>query len=183
MPTPKLNSWLGWWNFTVNNHRLDGSKQSKTRTHEEHEEHLDEQLLADSPPASCGWSARHGNSSPGLKLKEPKHLSVHGSPKRLELLRKDLGEMWSVLMGCFAPKFRSSNELNCWESNRYRALPKARVPNEILQSEAEFGVWGIMIKHKDAQGNYPWSPPTSSNPNTSESKEQAAHKNPTKIAR
>jgi hypothetical protein len=39
-----------------------------------------------------------------------------------------------------------------------------------------------MIKHKDAQGNYPWSPPTNSNPNTSKSKEQGAHENPTKIA-
>jgi hypothetical protein len=36
---------------------------------------------------------------------------------------------------------------------------------------------GVKIKHKDAQGNYPWSPPTNSNPNTSEPKE------PTKIAR
>jgi subtilisin-like proprotein convertase family protein len=32
---------------------------------------------------------------------------------------------------------------------------KARFPTEILQSEAELGVWGIKIKHKDAQGNYP----------------------------
>jgi hypothetical protein len=28
-------------------------------------------------------------------------------------------------------------------------------PTEILQSEAELEVWGIKIKHKDAQGNYP----------------------------
>jgi hypothetical protein len=42
---------------------------------------------------------------------------------------------------------------------------------------------GVMIKLKDAQGNYPWSPPTNPNPNTSESKEQGAHENPTKIAR
>jgi hypothetical protein len=40
-----------------------------------------------------------------------------------------------------------------------------------------------MIKHKDARGNYPWSPPTNPNPNISESKEQAAHENPMKIAR
>jgi hypothetical protein len=39
-----------------------------------------------------------------------------------------------------------------------------------------------MIKHKDARGNYPWSPPTNPNPNASESKEQGAHKNPMKIA-
>jgi hypothetical protein len=32
---------------------------------------------------------------------------------------------------------------------------KARFPTEILQSEAEFRVWGIKIKHKDARGNYP----------------------------
>jgi hypothetical protein len=40
-----------------------------------------------------------------------------------------------------------------------------------------------MIKHKDARGNYPRSPPTNPNPNTSKSKEQAAHENPTEIAR
>jgi hypothetical protein len=42
---------------------------------------------------------------------------------------------------------------------------------------------GVKIKNKDARGNYPWSPPTNPNPNTSESKEQAAHEKPTKIAR
>jgi hypothetical protein len=40
-----------------------------------------------------------------------------------------------------------------------------------------------MIKHKDARDIYPSSPPTNPNPNTSESKEQGAHENPTKIAR
>jgi hypothetical protein len=39
-----------------------------------------------------------------------------------------------------------------------------------------------MIKHKDAEDIYPWSPPPNSNPNTSESKEQGTHENPTKIA-
>jgi hypothetical protein len=42
---------------------------------------------------------------------------------------------------------------------------------------------GVKIKNKDARGNYPWSPPTNPNPNTSESKDQAAHEKPTKIAR
>jgi hypothetical protein len=41
----------------------------------------------------------------------------------------------------------------------------------------------MKIKHKDAWGNYPWFLPTNPNPNTSESKEQAAHRKPTKIAR
>jgi hypothetical protein len=40
-----------------------------------------------------------------------------------------------------------------------------------------------MIKQKDAQDIYPRTPPTNPNSNTSESKEQAAHENPTKIAR
>jgi hypothetical protein len=39
-----------------------------------------------------------------------------------------------------------------------------------------------MIKHKDAQGNYPCSPPTNPNPNTSTLKEQGAHENTMKIA-
>jgi hypothetical protein len=68
----------------------NGSKQKCSRTREEH---LDELHLADSSPATRGRSARHGNNSPSLKPREPNHLSVHGSPKRLELLRKDLGEM------------------------------------------------------------------------------------------
>jgi hypothetical protein len=62
-------------------------------TRNEHEEHLDKLLHADSPRAPHGRSARHGNSSPNLKPKPPKLLLVHGSPKRLELLRKDLGKM------------------------------------------------------------------------------------------
>jgi hypothetical protein len=65
-----------------------------------------------------------------------------------------------------------------WDSTKLKH--KARFPTEILQSEAEFEVWGVMIKNKDAQGNYPWSLPTNLNPNTSESKEQPAHENPTK---
>jgi hypothetical protein len=48
---------------------------------------------------------------------------------------------------------------------------KARVPTEILQSKAKFEVWGVKIKHKDAQDIYPWSPQRNTNSNTSESKE------------
>jgi hypothetical protein len=71
----------------------NGSKRRRSRTRDEHEEHLDEHHLADGPPATRGPSARHGNSSPSLKPKTLNHLSVHGSPKRLKLLRKDLGKV------------------------------------------------------------------------------------------
>jgi hypothetical protein len=40
------------------------------------------------------------------------------------------------------PKHGSSNELNRRESNQNRAQPKTLGPTEILQSEAEFEVWG-----------------------------------------
>jgi hypothetical protein len=70
-----------------------GSKPKRSRTHDEHEEHLDELLHVDSPRAPHGRSARRWNSSPNLKAKPPKLLLVHGSPKRLKLLRKDLGKM------------------------------------------------------------------------------------------
>jgi hypothetical protein len=36
---------------------------------------------------------RRGNSSPKTNSRAPYHLSFHGSPKRLKLLRKDLGKM------------------------------------------------------------------------------------------
>jgi hypothetical protein len=49
------------------NHQLEGSKRSETRTREEHEEHLDVQLVTDSPPAFRRRSARHGNNNPSLK--------------------------------------------------------------------------------------------------------------------
>jgi hypothetical protein len=39
------------------------------------------------------------------------------------------------------------------------------------------------MKHKNALGNYPRFPPTNPSPNTSESKEQAAHEKLMKIAR
>jgi hypothetical protein len=70
-----------------------GSKRKRSRMRDKHEEHLDELHHADSLLATRGRSSRHGNSSPSLKPKRPKHLSVHGSPKRLKLLWKDLGKM------------------------------------------------------------------------------------------
>jgi hypothetical protein len=72
---------------------LTRSKPKRSRTRDEHEEHLDELLHADSPRALHGRSARHGNCSPNLKPKPPKLLLVHGSPMRLKRLRKDLGKM------------------------------------------------------------------------------------------
>jgi hypothetical protein len=63
-------------------------------------------LWADSPPAL-------EQNSPRWKPRSQHPLSHHGSPKRLELLRKDLGKMWSVPRGCYAPKLGSSNESKC----------------------------------------------------------------------
>jgi hypothetical protein len=77
-PLPAKNSWL------------NGSKRERSRTSKKHEEHLDELHLADGTAATRGRSARHGNSSPSLKPKEPNYLLIHGSPKRMKLLRKDL---------------------------------------------------------------------------------------------
>jgi hypothetical protein len=74
-------------------------------------------LWADSPPAL-------EQNSPRWKLRSQPPLSDYGSPKWLELLRKDLGKMWSVPRGCYAPKAGSSNELNRWESNRHQTQPK-----------------------------------------------------------
>jgi hypothetical protein len=44
---------------------------------------------ADCPPGAN----RRGCSRPRAKTRAPYHLSFHGSPKRLKLLRKDLGKM------------------------------------------------------------------------------------------
>jgi hypothetical protein len=51
-------------------------------------------------------------NSPIWKPRSQPPLSHHGFPKRLELLRKDLGKIWSVPRGCYAPKLGSSNEIN-----------------------------------------------------------------------
>jgi hypothetical protein len=75
------------------NAQLDGSKQSDARTHEEHDEQLAGRQLAYSLPTPRGRSTRNRNNNPNLKPRARAHLSIHGSPKRLELLRKDLGEM------------------------------------------------------------------------------------------
>jgi hypothetical protein len=53
-------------------------------------------------------------------------------------LEKRFGEDVKVPRGCYSPKHEPSNELNRRESNRNRALPKVRVPTEILQSVDEF---------------------------------------------
>jgi hypothetical protein len=68
-----------------------GSKERRSRTSEEHEEHQLSCLHVDCPWPIGGPSARHEQSSPSLKPREPNHLPVHGSPKWLKLLRKDLG--------------------------------------------------------------------------------------------
>jgi hypothetical protein len=63
-----------------------------------------------------------------------------------------------------------------------KLTPRARVSIEILQSEAKFRVWGVMIKHKDARGNYPWSSRTKPN-QTPQNPRNKPRTNPTKIAR
>jgi hypothetical protein len=112
--------------------------------------------------------------------KEQTFLPFSRSPESAKGLLPNHRWRWSASRRCYAYKFVASNPLN---RDSTELTQRARVPTEILQSKAEFGVWGIMIKHKDARGNYPWFSPTNPNPNTSESKEQATHKNPTKIAR
>jgi hypothetical protein len=75
---------------------------------------------ADCPPGAN----RRGSSMPRAKTRSPYHISFHGSPKQLKLLRKDLGKMCSVSRGCYDPRLGSSNELNCRELNRHRTQPK-----------------------------------------------------------
>jgi hypothetical protein len=65
----------------------NGSKRSDARTHKEHDEHLVSRLLTGRPRAPGGLSATHGQSNLNSKTNMQLHLSVHGSPKRLELLR------------------------------------------------------------------------------------------------
>jgi hypothetical protein len=79
----------------------------------------------DYPHLPSGLSARCEQSSSSPKMRSQPLLSIHGSPKRLELLRKDLGEMWSIPRRCYTQKLETSNKLNWWESNRNRALPKS----------------------------------------------------------
>jgi hypothetical protein len=67
---------------------------------------------------------RRGNISLKTNSRAPYHLSFQGSPKRLKLLRKDLGKMWSVPRASYAPKHGSSNNLNRRESKRHRNQPK-----------------------------------------------------------
>jgi hypothetical protein len=90
----------------------NGSKWKRSRTHDKHEEHQADRLHVDYPRPPSGLSATREQNSPNLKPQARAHLSIHGSPKRLELLRKDLGDMWSVPRGCYAPKLEPSNELN-----------------------------------------------------------------------
>jgi hypothetical protein len=80
---------------------------------------------ADYPRLPSGLSARCRQSNSSPKTSSQPFLSIHGSPKQLELLRKDLEEMWSVPRRWYNPKLETSNELNRWESNRNRALLKS----------------------------------------------------------
>jgi hypothetical protein len=83
------------------------------------------QGLADCLLLPGGLSARCRRSSLSLKTRSQPLISIHGSPKWLELLRKDLGEKWSVPRRCYTPKLEPSNELNRRKSNCNRAQPKS----------------------------------------------------------
>jgi hypothetical protein len=65
----------------------NGSKRNDGRTRNEHNKYPAAKLLVDHLRLPSGLSATRGQSSPSSKSQAPKHLSVHGSPKRLELLR------------------------------------------------------------------------------------------------
>jgi hypothetical protein len=73
-------------------------------------------VLMDCTPTRSGWSARHAQSYLSSKMRSQPLVSIRGSPKRLELLRQDLGEMSSVPGGCYDPKLEPSNELKYRES-------------------------------------------------------------------
>jgi hypothetical protein len=157
----------------------NGSKRKRSRTRDEHEERPAEPCLvtvctmtADSPPST--QTAKRARALEGQH-----HLPFAWSPESTKGLLPNHRWRWNISRRCYAYEFIASNPLN---RDSAELSQRARVPTEILQSEAKFGVWGIMIKHKDARGNYTWSPLTNPNPNTSESKKQAAHENPTKIA-
>jgi hypothetical protein len=70
-----------------------GSKGRRSRTNDEHEEHPANWLHVDRSRPTGGLSVRHEQSSPNFKPRNQPLVSIHGSPKRIELLRKDLGEM------------------------------------------------------------------------------------------
>jgi hypothetical protein len=70
-----------------------GSKGRRSRTRDKHEEHQLSQLHVDHPRPTCGLSTTCEQKSPSTKPRSQTPLSIHGSPKRLELLRKYLGEM------------------------------------------------------------------------------------------
>jgi hypothetical protein len=79
--------------LSTKSHCPTRSKRRRSRTREEHEEHLGQKHLADCPHPPRGLSARCGNSSPRVNSRAPYHLSFQGSPKRLKLLWKDLGKV------------------------------------------------------------------------------------------
>jgi hypothetical protein len=83
------------------------------------------QGLMDCPRLPGGLSTRLRQSCSSPKARSQPLLSTHRSPKRLELLRKKLGEMWSVPRRCYTPKLDPSNEPKQWDLNRNRALPKS----------------------------------------------------------
>jgi hypothetical protein len=93
---------------------------------------------------------------------------------------KILGRCEAALGDVMPKNLRPQTNYIVGNRQRTKLKHKARVPTEILESEAEFGVWGVKIKHKDAQDIYPWSPQTKPNTSTSESMSRAVHENPTK---
>jgi hypothetical protein len=107
--------------FSVNNSWKNRSKHGRARTREEHDEHSVSRLLADRPRHPSGLSAMSGQSNPTTNSQAPPPICPFFSQTALW---KDLGDMWGVPRGRYAPKLESSNELNRRESNCNRARPK-----------------------------------------------------------
>jgi hypothetical protein len=102
-----------------------GTLKDPRANSQELDEHTTNTERADSPRATGGQSVGLEQNSPSSKTRSQPLLPIHGSPKQLELLGKDLGEMSRDPRGCYAPNHGSSNKLNRRESNRNRALPKS----------------------------------------------------------
>jgi hypothetical protein len=83
------------------------------------------QIRMDRPCLHDGPSVRYEQNPANLKSRGQLHLSIHLTLKRLNGLRQDFREMWSVPRGCYAQKLEVSNQLNRRELTTNRAQPKS----------------------------------------------------------
>jgi hypothetical protein len=99
-------------------------------------------------------------------------------PNHLESWDEILWRRWTPQREVMPQKLRSQTPYNSWNSKSCPRTLWTRVHLKINELKDKFGIWGVKIIHKEAQGTHPWSPQRNPKRNSLELTNRATNKNP-----